>query len=62
MYDAIRIADVNINYGRMTPLAQSAMEDNGVSETGSNSINMESAFGSADNYSRNLGWVPSLKE
>ena len=57
MYDAIRIADINVNYGRMTPLGQSVMEDNGASATGSESVNMESAFGSADNYSTRLAWV-----
>lgn len=57
MYDAIRIADINVNYGRMTPLSQSAMEDNGASATGSESVNMESAFGSADNYSTKLADV-----
>ena len=57
MYDAIRIADINVNYGRMTPLSESAMEENGASATGSASVNMESAFGTADNYSTNLVWV-----
>ena len=57
MYDAIRIADINVDYGRMTSLAESSLEDNGATAEGSESINMESAFGSADNYSNKLGLV-----
>ena len=54
MYDAIRIRDINVNYGRMTPLSESAYEDSGASASGSESINKEAAFGTADDYSRNL--------
>ena len=54
MYDAIRIADVKIDYGRMTPLSEAALEDNGASQNGSQSLNFDSAFGSADNFATSI--------
>ena len=54
MYDAIRIADINVDYGRMTPLAESSLEDDGATAAGSVSVNMESAFGSAETFSKKL--------
>ena len=54
IYEAIRIADINVNYGPMTPLSDAVIEDTGASKDGSNSVNMNSAFGSSDDFSRNL--------
>ena len=40
IYEAIKIMDINVNYGRMTPLSQSAFEDNGASKEGVSEVNM----------------------
>ena len=41
IYEAIKIMDINVNYGRMTPLSQSAFEDNGASKEGASEVNMQ---------------------
>ena len=60
MYEAIRVADINVNYGRMTPLSESVNDDYGASKDGSTNVNMDSAFGSDDDFSRNLVWFLTI--
>ena len=54
-YEAVRIDDVKVNYGRMTPLSESAFDDVGATSEGSQSINLESAFGKRDEFTGYLG-------